>query len=264
MKSSKRNLTNDHPKTFSKREDKKSVNINWNSRLFFQVGLIISMFVVFLVIESTYGMKTTSTACLCDEFNLPEVEHKIYELEKSKVIPVKKKVKKKAISKRKKIAKVLTVVPNSTITKIDSNIGDTEVDDKPIVDDSPTTVFKPNKTLNMLGVEFAPVFPGCESLTTNNEKIDCLSSKINSFIRKKFRTDSFSDLSSGSKHIIYVEFKIDKYGDVVDVKAIANHHSLKKEASRVISKLPKMTPGKQGNINVDVIYRIPIKFNIDY
>jgi protein TonB len=50
---------------------------------------------------------------------------------------------------------------------------------------------------------------------------------------------------------------------VVDVKAIAQHQSLIKEASRVISKLPKMTPGKQGNTNVDVIYRVPIRFNID-
>ena len=264
MKSSKRNLTNDHPKTFSKRDDKKSVSINWNSRLYFQVGLIVSLLTVFLVMESTFGLTVHRDTATGDTFEWKEADNPNYKVEEPKVIPVKKKVEKKIVSKRKKIAKVLTVVPNESITDIESKVNDTEIDiNKPIIDNTPTTVVKKNVTINLLGVEFAPVFPGCESLSTNKEKIDCMSSKINSFIRKKFRTDNLVNLDSGKKHSIYVQFKIDDKGDVVDVKAQANHPSLKKEATRVISKLPKMKPGKQGDTNVNVIYGIPITFNLE-
>ena len=263
MKSSKRNLTNDHPKTFSKREDKKSVSINWNSRLYFQVGLIVSLLAVFLVMESTFGLTIDRETAKVDPIDWEKVDNSIYEVEKPKVIPVKKKVEKKIITKRKKIVKVLTVISNDNITDIESKVNDTETDNnKIIVDNTPTTVVKKYKAINLLGVEFAPVFPGCESLTTNKEKIDCMSSKINSFIRRKFRTDNLSGLDSGKKHSIYVQFKIDDKGDVVDIKAKANHPSLKKEAARVISKLPKMKPGKQGDTNVNVIYGIPITFNL--
>jgi len=262
MKSSKRNLTNDHPKTFSKREDKKSVSINWNSRLHFQVGLIVSLLTVFLVMESTFGLTVHRDTASGDTFLWKEDNNPNFKVEEAKVIPVKKKVKKKIVSKRPKLTSVITKVSNTT--KVETKLGSTEIEpDKPIIDNTSTTVVKKNVTINLLGVEFAPVFPGCESLSTNKEKIDCMSSKINSFIRKKFRTDNLSGLDSGKKHSIYVQFKIDDKGDVVDVKAQANHPSLKKEATRVISKLPKMKSGKQGDTNVNVIYGIPITFNLE-
>ena len=262
MKSSKQILTNDHPKTFSKREDKKSVSINWNSRLFFQVGLIVSLLAVFFLMESTFGLTVQREVARVDPFELNENENLNFEVEKAKVIPVKEKVRKLVVPKRPILTTIITVVPNTNITE--TELGTTEIEPNVIiVDTKPLIDIKTKKTHSVLGVEFAPVFPGCESLTKNNEKIDCMSTNIKLFIRSKFRTDNFSDLNSGTKHIIYVEFKIDKHGDVVDVKAIAQHQSLIKEASRVISKLPKMTPGKQGNTNVDVIYRVPIRFNID-
>ena len=40
----------------SKREEKKRINIRWNSGLFFQIGLIISMLFVFLIVESNFGI----------------------------------------------------------------------------------------------------------------------------------------------------------------------------------------------------------------
>ena len=262
MKSSKQILTNDHPKTFSKREDKKSVSINWNSRLYFQVGLIVSLLAVFLVMESTFGLTINRDVAETDRLNLIENENPFFELEKAKEIPVKKKVKKKSEPKRQKVTSLISKVPNTSITE--TTLGSTEVEpDVPLILSTNIVNEKSTKTMNVLGVEFAPIFPGCESYSTNKERIDCMSTKINSFIRNKFRTDSFSDLNSGSKHIIYCEFKIDKKGDVIDIKTITNHYSLEKEATRVIGNLPKMTPGKQGDRNVDVVYRVPIKFKVE-
>ncbi|MBV1924717.1 MAG: energy transducer TonB, partial [Flavobacteriaceae bacterium] len=235
----------------------------WNSRFFFQVGLIVSMLAVFLVMESTFGLTVHRETATGPVFEWKEAENPIYELEKAKVIPVKQKVKKKSIVKREK---VLSVLP--TITKNnepETKVGSSEVKpDEPFVNTTPTTVVKVPPTINLLGVEFAPVFPGCEALSTNKEKIDCMSSKINSFIRKKFNTEDFDGLEAGIKHRIHVQFKIDNTGEVVDVKARASHPALEKEAMRVISKLPRMKPGKQGNTNVNVNYGVPIIFNLDY
>lgn len=263
MKSSKRNLTNDHPKTFSKREDKKSVSIKWNSRLFFQVGLIVSMLAVFLVMESTFSLTVHREVAKTDGVDLIDREYVDFVVEKEKEVPVVKKVKKKPAPVRKKVLSVLPEIGKEN--EPDTDIGDSEVKpDEPIIDTTPTVAVKKPPTINLLGVEFAPVFPGCEALTTNKEKIDCMSSKINSFISKKFRTEDFDNLETGKKHRIHVQFKINSNGDVVDVKARATNPLLEKEAIRVVSKLPKMKPGKQGNTKVNVNYGVPIIFNLDY
>ena len=70
-------------------------------------------------------------------------------------------------------------------------------------------------------------------------------------------------LSSGSIQRIFVMFKIEKNGDIVDVRARAPHKTLEKEAIRVIGKLPKMVPGKQRNKPVGVKYSLPITFKIE-
>lgn len=263
MKSSKRNLTNDHPKTFSKREDKKSVSIKWNSRLFFQFGLIVSMLTVFYAMESTIGLKVNRGVAKDTRVDLTDKEYVAFEVEKPVEVPEVKKVKKKPAPTRKKVLSVLPEIGKENEPETDLGSTDIKIDE-PIIDNTPPTVVKSPTTINLLGVEFAPVFPGCEVLTTNKEKIDCMSSKINSFIRKKFNTEDISGLEAGKEHRIHVQFKIDNTGKVVDVVARGPHPLLEKEAIRVIRKLPKMKPGKQGNINVNVNYGVPIIFNLDY
>ena len=119
-----------------------------------------------------------------------------------------------------------------------------------------------SKPHNLINVEFVPVFPGCEVMATNAEKIDCMSSKINTFVNKNFRKELLEDLQPNQTHRIYVNFKIDSNGFVTDVVANSHNAKLKKEAQRVINNLPSMRPGKQGNKNVEVLYSVPIAFNI--
>ena len=59
-----------------------------------------------------------------------------------------------------------------------------------------------------------------------------------------------------------MKFKIDSNGFIADVVANSHNVYLKKEAQRVINNLPVMKPGKQGDKNVDVVYTVPIVFNI--
>ncbi len=111
-------------------------------------------------------------------------------------------------------------------------------------------------------IENVPVYPGCEGEKTNDAKKRCMSSKISDFINKKFNSNLASDLGLEGRQRIAVQFKIDKNGRVTDVRARAPHPRLEKEAMDVVQSLPNMTPGKQRGKPVGVLYSLPIIFDI--
>ena len=110
-------------------------------------------------------------------------------------------------------------------------------------------------------IENVPVFPGCES-GNNEAKKACMNEKIKQFVSRKFNTDLAQDLGLTGVQKISVFFKIDKHGDIIDIKSRATHPNLEKEAKRVVGLLPKMKPGRQRGTAVRVPYYLPIKFQI--
>ena len=111
-------------------------------------------------------------------------------------------------------------------------------------------------------IENVPVFPGCTG--TEEELKKCLQYGITNHVNKNFNTTlaNKSKLESGVQRI-YVMFKIDKDGNISDVKSRAAHKSLENEAVRVVSSLPKMIPGRHKGNNVNVKYSLPIAFKVD-
>ena len=110
-------------------------------------------------------------------------------------------------------------------------------------------------------IENVPIFPGCDK-GNNAQRRKCMSQKITKFVQRKFNTDLAGDLGLSGRQRISVIFKIDKYGDVVGVRARAPHPRLVKEATRVVNLLPKMKPGKQRGKAVVVPYSLPIIFQV--
>ena len=111
-------------------------------------------------------------------------------------------------------------------------------------------------------IENVPVYPGCENEKGNDAKKKCMSDKVAAFINKKFNTELAGDLGLDGRQRIMVQFKIDKTGKVTDVRARAPHPRLEKEAVSVVQSLPNMTPGKQRGKPVGVLYSLPIVFDI--
>ena len=111
-------------------------------------------------------------------------------------------------------------------------------------------------------IEHVPVYPGCESLTSNEERKKCMVEHISEFVSKNFNAKIGKDNSLVGRQRINVMFKIDNQGNIVDVKSRAPHPALEAEAIRVIKLLPKMEPGKQKGIAVNVPYSLPIIFEI--
>lgn len=111
-------------------------------------------------------------------------------------------------------------------------------------------------------IEKAPVFPGCEGSESGLKK--CFEEKIKKHIAKEFNKNLAGNLglSSGMKRIS-VLFKIDKTGNIVNVRSRAPHKALQDEAIRVIKTLPKMIPGKYEGKNIGVMYSVPIVFKVE-
>jgi len=112
-------------------------------------------------------------------------------------------------------------------------------------------------------IENVPIYPGCEKKRSNSEKKKCMSEKVQKFVQKKFNTELAGDLGLEGRQRIAVQFKIDKNGDVVNVRARAPHPKLEQEAVKVVKALPKMVPGRQRGTAVGVLYSLPILFQVE-
>ncbi len=107
-------------------------------------------------------------------------------------------------------------------------------------------------------VENVPTYPGCENATNNRGRRKCLNDNIQRLLRKEFNADIAEDLKLTGKIKISVFFKIDKEGEIVDVKARASHKALAEEAVRVVNLIQKMQPAMQRGKPVRVPYYLPI------
>lgn len=245
-------------KVSSKQQQKKQINIRWNSGIFFQVGLLVSLITMLVIVETEWELSTEMAYKAPKELDFTEFVLENYVLEQ----PVVEVVEPVAPPERKTIVPVIpetfTPVDNSSVlkeTKVESS--ETPVVEVPKVD-------KPKKELPVLPtslerVEWVPTFPGCEHLDSNEARKKCLSKKINKFIVRKFDVDRFADhYDSGKPYKIYAQFTIDADGRVVDIYTRGPGPDLEEEAREVLSKLPTMDPGRMQNRTVPVIFQVPI------
>lgn len=147
-----------------------------------------------------------------------------------------------------------TVIESTETTEdeVIEEVADVEVvEEEEIIEDVPFSV-----------IEDAPIFPGCEKYKSKKERKKCMSEKVQKHVNKKFNTELASDLDLEGVQKIFVVFKIDRQGNITDVRSRAPHPKLAKEAEKVIKSLPKMKPGKQRGKPVGVNYTLPIVFKV--
>jgi len=109
-------------------------------------------------------------------------------------------------------------------------------------------------------VEEAPIFPGCE----NSEHRSCFSQSVDQHVRRTFNSKLAKSLGlKPGKKRIFVMFKINEKGEIIDIQSRAPHPKLQEEAVRVIKTLPKMTPAKQRGKKVSIRYSLPIAFMVE-
>ena len=251
--------------TRNKRDQKKQINIKWNSRLFFQLGIVLSLLAVFFVMQMDFEMRIAEViAPRVEGLQEPPVIDYLIDVDLPKPIePMTEVVQKKTPIKKVVYTNTFEVKPDSSqeIETPIAFIAEPIIITPTITNENPVDV-EPSGPKLMANVEFVPVFPGCGNLGTNAEKVQCMSSNIDAFINKNFRKELLENLDQNQIYRVYVNFKIDSRGFVTDVVANSHNPTLTREAQRVINKLPAMKPGKQGDKNVDVLYTVPIVLRI--
>lgn len=243
-------------------KNKKDANLNYNTTLFFQISLITSIIIVALVINATFGVQL-------EQAKAPvPVDHEEIWMGEFVIIEPKPEIEIKPEKPIKKTIPDVVIITDKPVS--DQAAIDTEPDPEVVNTDTPV-VFVPNPTptppvdntvYSSAGVERVPVFPGCETLTDNNQRRDCMSAEIGKLINRRFDTEIANQLGLTGNQRIYVSFVIDKNGELGKLQVRAPHPRLEREAERVVKMIPKMMPGIQNNREVDVMFTLPIIFNV--
>lgn len=110
-------------------------------------------------------------------------------------------------------------------------------------------------------VEDMPVFPGCENENGKQAIQDCSSSSIFQYVidNTVYPKDVPGQNIQGS---VYLTFVIDSVGNTTKVRVVKamSNELFNQEAVRVVSSMPKMTPGRKEGVPTAVQYTIPVKF----
>ncbi|NAS13784.1 energy transducer TonB [Poritiphilus flavus] len=238
----------------SSRRGKRETNLRKGGFLRFQIGLILALLLVYIGLEASFSMNKEKE--LPPEPYIPE--EVIFDPDVILARPEKPKIiaKQKPSPRIKAVPNHVDVVPPEDFIAIPpdepSNLDPGEIDyvEPEVPEEIPIEV-----------VEEVPIFPGCEEVPKSERKA-CFEKQIRKHVRKNFRYPERARVL-GQQGRVSVVFKIDKEGQVGDIQLRGPSELLEKEAERIISKLPKMTPGKQQGVPVRVPFSIPINFVLE-
>lgn len=224
------------------------------SVLFLQLGLILVLLISYVAIEwKTYDKDAIDMGQL-DLGDLEDEEIPITELLNTPPPPPPPPPAPEIIEVVEDEVEVEETIIESTETNQEEIVEVREVVEAPVEEEIADVPFSV--------IENVPIFPGCENLSNNDQRKKCMSEKVQEFVNRKFNTDLGSQLGLSGVNRIIVQFKIDKNGNITEVRSRAPHPKLEQEAARVINSLPKMQPGKQRGKAVSVLYSLPIVFQI--
>jgi len=232
----------------------KGARLGVHSKVFFQLGLALSLFLVYTGLEwKSFDRSIADLANVSfQEEEAPDIPitERILEVKPPPPPPPAPEVIEIVANEKEIIETVLesTETDESEFIKIEMKLDDIEevVEDEYLEKDIPFAI-----------IEEAPVYPGCTG--TKEEKRKCLQEQITKHVSKNYRTEISQEIGlTPGKKKVYVVFKINKKGEITNIQARGPHVRLEKEAIRVVELLPKMTPGKQRSIPVSVSYTLPI------
>ncbi len=230
-------------------------NVGRNSSLYFAVGLNVMLLLTYLGLEhKTYEVEATKVDVLMLTEQLEE-DIPITNISIPPPPPPPKTVVTEAITVVEDVVEIEETVVES------SEIGQDDIIEERVasVEDVEVEEVEEDIEVPFAVIEKVPQFPGC---TGNNAELKaCFQRKMQEHLHKHFKyPDAAAELNIQGR--VFVFFLIDKNGKVAKIKTRGPNDLLEKEASRIISLLPKMEPGKQRNKPVGVPYSIPINFKL--
>ena len=228
------------------------MEIGRNSSLYFAIGLNIMLFVSWQLLEyKTYDKsEITRDYVSVDE----ELEEDIPIVNVNTPPPPPPPV---AIQESIKVVEDVAEVEETVIESTETDQNDKIAAPIDVADVAVETV-EEDVEVPFSVIEDIPVFPGCENVAKSQRRT-CFQEKMEAHIAKNF-TYPEAALELGIQGKVFVIFVIDSNGQVTNIRTRGPDRLLEAEAERIISLLPKMTPGKQRGKPVKVPYSVPIVF----
>lgn len=229
-------------------------DLNKDSSLFFVIGLTVVLFFIWRALEyKTYAKDDLVVEMLNVSDDLDEE------------VPMTEQIKTPPPPPPPSAPEIIEVVDDTeeieeTIIESSESSEDAIVD-APILDVDDVEVGDEDEDISVpfAIIENVPIFPGCEKFKSNNERKKCFTDGIQAHVKKQFSYPE-SAAEMGIKGRVFVLFTINRTGHITGVRTRGPDPRLEKEASRIVTTLPKMTPGKQRGKAVSVPYSIPINF----
>jgi len=217
-----------------------------------QIGLVLALFITYAAIEKkTYdrNIGDLGSANMTAEMEEETVITERIEPVKPKTPPPPAPEKIEIVEDEKEVEETVIESTETDETEAVEIIEVEEVEE--VIED-----------VSFMIIEDVPVFPGCKG---NKEELKkCFSKKVQKHFSRKFDADLPNELglSAGRKRV-FIGFKIDKNGNIVNVQARAPHPKIKSEVVKVMKQLPKMKPGRQRGKPVGVKYSIPFTLIVE-
>jgi len=217
-----------------------------------QIGLVLALFITYAAIEKkTYdrNIGDLGSANMTAEMEEETVITERIEPVKPKTPPPPAPEKIEIVEDEKEVEETIIESTETDETEAVEIIEVEEVEE--VIED-----------VSFMIIEDVPVFPGCKG---NKEELKkCFSKKVQKHFSRKFDADLPNELglSAGRKRV-FIGFKIDKNGNIVNVQARAPHPKIKSEVVKVMKQLPKMKPGRQRGKPVGVKYSIPFTLIVE-
>ena len=227
------------------------VDLSKNSSLYFVIGLALILFFTWQAIEwKSY------------EKSLYDYEALNVEEDDDEEIPITEQIKTPPPPPPPPPAPEIIEVVEDEEEVEETVIESTETDEDEIVEVEEVEIEEEFEDVDVpfAVIEDVPIFPGCEKVK-KSERRDCFQEQMNKHIRKNFRYPEIAQ-EMGIQGRVYVKFIIAKDGQITNIRMRGPDKNLEKEAERIVSKLPQMTPGKQRGRPVRVPFSIPITFRL--
>lgn len=233
---------------------KPEVDVGRNSSLYFAIGLNLMLLSTYLMFEhKTYAKDDLIVETLDIDYSDEDIEIVNLSVPPPPPPPPPPSVVPEDIKVVEDVVEIEETIIES------SEIGQTDVIAEVVrVDEVEVEEIEEEIDVPFAVIENIPIFPGCEN-GTKAEKKACFESSIMNHVKKNFKYPETA-LELGIYGRVHVLFTINSKGYVSKIRTRGPDNILEKEAERIISLLPKMTPGMQRGRPVNVPYSIPISF----
>lgn len=207
--------------------------------VFMQIGLVVALSLVLIAFEWTTTDVAIGSMQMTEDVAAEE-----------EIIPItrQEEVKPPPPPPPPKVSDVLNIVEDDVELDDELELMDTEANENTEIDYQAIEVVEEEEDAPVFFiVEQMPVFPGGEEA-------------LRKYIAQSVKYPAIAQ-ENGIQGRVFVAFVVNTKGEVTDVKiARGVDPNLDKEAIRVVSNMPKWTPGKQRGKAVKVSYTVPINF----